>query len=64
MSRAHGGAAAAGFGFAFLLIGIALLLQELGLLTLRWSLFLPLIVIGAGLVVVVSGLVGAHRSAR
>ena len=64
MSRAHGGAAAAGFGFTFLLIGIALLLQELGLLTLRWSLLLPVIVLGVGLVVVVSGLVGAHRSAR
>ncbi len=64
MSRAHGGAAAAGFGLTFLLIGIALLLQELGLLTLRWSLLLPVIVLGVGLVVVVSGLVGAHRSAR
>jgi cytochrome c oxidase subunit IV len=47
---------------AFVLAGIALLLQELDLLALRWSLILPLIVITAGLVVVFSGLVGAHRS--
>lgn len=64
MSRTQGGAAAAGFGLTFLLTGIALLLQEMGLLTLRWSLVLPLIVLGVGLVVVVSGLIGAHRSAR
>lgn len=57
-----GGAAAAGFGVAFLLAGIALLLQELDLLALRWSFVLPLIVITAGLVVVFSGLIGAHRS--
>ncbi len=64
MSKAQGGAAAAGFGLTFVLIGTALLLQELGLLTLRWSLVLPLIVLGVGLVVLVSGLVGAHRSTR
>lgn len=60
MSKSHGGAAAAGFGLAFVLTGTALLLQELGLLTLRWSLLLPLIVLGVGLVVVISGLVGAR----
>lgn len=64
MDRAEGGAAAAGFGIAFVLAGVALLLQELGMLELRWSLVLPLIVIGAGVVVVVSGLIGAHRAAR
>ena len=57
-----GAAAAAGFGVAFLLVGCALLLQELDLLTLRWSFGLPLIVITAGVAVVLSGLVGAHRS--
>lgn len=63
MSRRDSGAAtAAGFGVAFLLAGIALLLQELGILTLSWSLVLPLIVIVAGCAVVLSGLVGAHRA--
>ena len=56
------GASAAGFGVAFVLTGVALLLQELGVLTLTWSLVLPLIVMAAGLVVLVSGLLGAHRS--
>jgi hypothetical protein len=57
-----GAAAAAGFGAAFLLAGIALLLQEIDLLTLRWSYVLPFILITAGAVVVFSGLIGAHRS--
>ena len=60
--RDSGPAAAVGFGVGFLLAGIALLLQELGMLTLSWSLVLPLIVITAGLVVVLSGLIGAHRA--
>lgn len=64
MDRDRGGAAAAGFGAAFVLAGVALLLQELGMVELRWSLVLPLIVIGAGVVVVVSGLIGVHLSAR
>jgi hypothetical protein len=37
-------------------------LQELDLLTLRWSFVLPLIVITVGVAVVLSGVVGAHRS--
>ncbi len=57
-----GAAAAAGFGVGFLLSGSALLLQELDLLTLRWSFVLPLIVITVGVSVVLSGVVGAHRS--
>lgn len=57
-----GAATAAGFGAAFLLAGVALLLQELGILTLSWSVVLPLIVIVAGCAVVLSGLVGAHRA--
>ena len=57
-----GAAAAAGFGVGFLLAGAALLLQELDLLTLRWSFVLPLIVITVGVAVVLSGVVGAHRS--
>lgn len=63
MSKPDSGAAtAAGFGAAFLLAGVALLLQELGILTLSWSVVLPLIVIVAGCAVVLSGLVGAHRA--
>ena len=57
-----GAAAAAGFGVGFLLAGSALVLQELDLLTLRWSFVLPLIVITVGVAVVLSGVVGAHRS--
>ena len=61
-SQGTGAAAAAGFGVGFLLAGAALMLQELDLLTLRWSFVLPLIVITAGVAVVLSGVVGAHRS--
>lgn len=65
MSRHDSGAvAAAGFGLGFLLLGCALLLQELDMLTLRWSFVLPLIVVTVGVVVLVSGLTGAHRAHR
>ena len=57
-------AAAVGFGAAYLLAGTALLLQELGLLALRWSLVSPLLLLAVGLVVVVLGLTGAHSSRR
>jgi membrane-bound ClpP family serine protease len=60
----QGAGAAAGFGVGFLLAGTALLLQELDLLTLRWSLLLPLIVMLTGVAVVFSGFMGAHRSRR
>jgi cytochrome c oxidase subunit IV len=57
-------AAAVGFGAAYLLAGTALLLQELGLLALRWSLVSPLLLLAVGLVVVVMGFTGAHGSRR
>lgn len=63
-NQGRGAAAAAGFGVAFVLAGTALLLQELDMFTLRWSFVLPLIVIAAGVAVVFSGLMGAHRSRR
>lgn len=59
-----GPATAAGFGIGFLLAGTALLLQEWDLLTLRWSYLLPLVVAAVGLVVLITGLAGAHRSRR
>ena len=65
MNRAeHGAASAVGFGVAYLLAGTALLLQELDLLTLNWSYLLPLILITVGAAVLISGLLGAHRSSR
>lgn len=57
-----GAAVAAGFGVGFLLAGVALLLQEMDMLTLRWSLVLPLVVAASGLVVLLTGLTGAHRT--
>jgi len=59
-----GAAVAAGCGVSFVLTGIALLLQELGLLTLHWSLVLPVVLMATGLVVLVTGLAGAHRAQR
>jgi membrane-bound ClpP family serine protease len=60
--RGAGAAVAAGCGVGFLLAGVALLLQEMDMLTLRWSLVLPLVVATAGLVVLLTGLTGAHRT--
>lgn len=51
-----------GAAVGFLLAGLALLLQELGVLVLRWSTVLPSIVITIGVVTLVAGAVGAHRS--
>ena len=62
--QVQGAAVAAGFGAGFLLAGAVLLLQELGLLTMRWSLVLPLIVTIVGVVVVFSGIIGAHHARR
>lgn len=65
MTRNRAGSVAAlGFGLAFLLAGVALLLQELELLTLRWNYVLPLILLVVGAVVLLSGFVGAHRERR
>jgi cytochrome c oxidase subunit IV len=57
-----GPVAALGFGVGFVLAALALLLQEFDVLTLRWSVVLPLIVMAVGLVVVLSALIGAHRN--
>jgi hypothetical protein len=51
-----------GAAAGFLLAGLALFLQELDLLTLRWSMVLPAIVITIGVVTLLAGAVGAHRS--
>lgn len=51
-----------GAGLGFLLAGGSLLLQELGLLTLRWSTVLPAILIAVGVVTVLAGAVGAAGS--
>jgi hypothetical protein len=53
-----------GAAVGFLLAGLALLLQELDLLVLRWSTVLPAIVITIGTVTLLAGAVGAHRSRR
>lgn len=58
-----GPVAAVGFGVGFLLAALALLLQEFDLLSLQWSVVLPLILMAVGLVVVLSAFVGAHRTA-
>lgn len=52
-----------GAGLGFLLAGVSLLLQELGLLALRWSTVLPAILVAVGVVTVVAGAAGA-RSRR
>jgi hypothetical protein len=50
-----------GAGLAFLLAGAALFVQELGLLTLEWSVVLPAILIVLGVAIVATGAVGAAR---
>jgi|GEM_PF-3355377 len=62
MTRHRPGAVAAlGFGLGFLLAGVALLLQELDLLAMRWTYVLPIILLIVGAVILLSGFVGAHR---
>lgn len=53
-----------GAAAGFVLAGLALLLQELDLLVLRWSTVLPVIVITIGVVTLLAGAVGAHRARR
>lgn len=65
MNRQQGGVATTlGFGVGFLLAGMALLLQELDMFSLRWTFVLPVILATVGLVVLASGLIGAHREPR
>jgi hypothetical protein len=54
-------ASAMGFGFGFMLAGVLLLLQDLGLPTARWPFVLPLILVLAGVLVLISGFTGIHR---
>jgi hypothetical protein len=61
MARPDHPAIVAGAGTGFLLAGLALLTQELGLLVPSWSLHLPLILVSVGVITAVSGVVGAHR---
>ena len=62
--RTHdtGGPIVLGIGLLFLLTGAALLMQELDVLTLRWSYLLPIIVVTAGLAILISGVLLAHRT--
>ena len=65
MSRHDTGAPVAlGAGLFFVFAGIALLLQELDVLALRWTYVLPLIVMAVGIGVLVSGITQAHRAHR
>ena len=64
MSRDGHPATIGAIGLAYLLAGLALLLQGLGLPALRWSLMAPLILPVVGSVLVVTGTVGAHRARK
>jgi len=64
MNDNSGVATTLGFGIAFLLAGIALLMQELAMVTLRWSYVVLAIVAAVGLAVLLTGLIGAHRAPR
>lgn len=59
-----GSVATLALGLGYLLAGGALLLQELDLLTLRWTYVLPLILLTVGVVLLGSGLLSAHRWTR
>src|SRR5512141_1401499 len=54
-------AAAIGFGVGFMLAGVLLVLQELGLPNTPWPLVLPLILVTVGVLVLISGIAGIHR---
>src|SRR6476620_6382625 len=54
-------AAAMGFGLGFMLAGVLLLLQDLWLPTAPWSFVLPLILVLAGVLVLISGYTGSYR---
>jgi hypothetical protein len=53
--------AALGFGVTFCLAALALLLQELDVVQLRWSVVAPIMVLLIGVVVVSSGLIMSRR---
>jgi hypothetical protein len=60
MTDARRSFAALGFGLAYSLAAVALLLQALDVMEVRWGVVVPLILIVCGLVVLVSGVHGAR----
>ena len=54
-------AAAIGFGVGFMLAGVLLVLQELGMPNTRWPFVLPLILATVGVLVLICGFAGIHR---
>ena len=61
MSEPRESFAALGFGVTFCLAAILLLLQELNVVQLRWSIVAPIVVLVIGVVIVSSGVVMARR---
>ncbi len=61
MSERNESFAAIGFGVTFCLAAVLLLLQELSLVQLRWSIVGPIMVLVIGLVIIGSALVLARR---
>ena len=61
MSEPSGSFAALGFGVTFCLAAVALLLQELNVVQLRWSIVAPIVVLVIGVVIVSSSVIMARR---
>ena len=61
MSEPRESFAALGFGVTFCLAAVALLLQELNVVQLRWSIAAPIVVLIIGVVIVSSGVIMARR---
>lgn len=62
--RTHTAVAAAA-GIGYLIAGVALLLQELGMATVPWSLVVPLVLLAAGIALLVTARPGGEgRSER
>ena len=57
-------AAAIGFGVGFMLAGVLLVLQELGMPNTSWPFVLPLILATVGVLVLICGFAGIHRLRR
>ena len=65
MTETHRSFAALGFGLAYTLAGVALLLQAVDVMEVRWGVVVPVILLVCGLVVLVSGVRGTRtRSSR
>lgn len=61
MTEQRGAFAAVGFGVTFCLAGLVLLLQELEVVQLRWSIVAPILVLIIGIVVVSSGVIMSRK---